>query len=141
MTQQGEQPLRGRTWATPWGIVLVEIAGAAVLLAAGLLAGRASLAIGAVAAGLLAAMALRDSLLRPTLRADHAGLVIVDGLQRRCFTWNNVEDVRAARISRRAAVSDVLEVDAGDVLVLVSRRRLGAPPREVAAALVAFRQP
>lgn len=73
---------------------------------------------------LLVALGIRDLVLRPTLQADHEGLTVVDGLHRRKATWETLERLRVVH-DRRA---QLLELDLGDTVVVLSRRRLGQPP-------------
>ncbi len=108
--------------------LLLAVAGAAADPAGRLLASPAAL--------LLLAVAGRDLLLRPALRADAAGIVVVTGLRRRAVAWAEVERVRVVT-DRRAPL---LELDLGDTLVLLSRLRLGRPPEAVAAELSALQR-
>ena len=103
-----------------------------LLTAVGLLAG-ATVADSAgrlllVAAGLgLAVRAGRDLLLTPVLDADTEGLRVVDGWRRIEVAWSQVEDVRLVT-DRRAPL---VELDLGDRLVVLSRRRLAGSPRDI----------
>jgi hypothetical protein len=74
---------------------------------------------------------LRDLLLSPVLTADADGITVVDGVHRTTVPWPQVERVRAVRDRR----TPLLEVDLGDHVVVLSRRRLGASVDEVRAAL------
>ena len=103
-----------------------------LLTAVGLLAG-ATVADSAgrlllVAAALgLAVLAGRDLLLTPVLDADTEGLRVVDGWRRIEVAWSRVEDVRLVT-DRRAPL---VELDLGDRLVVLSRRRLARSPRDI----------
>lgn len=116
-------------------------AAAGTLLAAGLAltadaAGRllfAALAIG------LAALVAADLLLRPRLRADAGGLQVRTLGVRARLPWSAVQRVRVDERSRYGLTARALEVDAGDVLVVLGRRSLGADPRDVASTLDAIR--
>ena len=106
----------------------------AALAAAGLLlvlAGLSADAGGRVlswpAAALLLLTAVRDLVLGPALSADDSGLVVVTGWRRTALAWPSVERLRVVT-DRRAPL---LEVDAGERLVLLSRWRLGRPPAAV----------
>ena len=103
-----------------------------------LLAGLASDAGGRVlawpAALLLAGAALRDLVLGPTLRADHEAVRVVTGLRRRTVPWAAVERLRLVTERR----TPLLEVDAGDDLLLLSRWRLGRSPSLVLDELAAL---
>jgi hypothetical protein len=76
------------------------------------------------AALLLIAMGARDLLLAPTLVADAGGLIVVDGLRRRTVAWGELDRVRVVTDRR----TPLLELDLGDTVVVLSRRRLGIPP-------------
>ena len=76
---------------------------------------------------------LRDLLLSPTLTADAAGLTVVEGVRRTRATWSEVARLRVVTDRR----TDLLELDLGDRLVVLSRRRLGAPVDDVLTALQA----
>ena len=54
--------------------------------------------------------------------------------------WSDVADVRVDERSHLGLLSRTLEIDAGALLVVFSRRTLGADPREVADLLAAFRR-
>lgn len=128
------------TWQPSLALLVVEgAAGAALLTLAVLASTPASRAAAGTAGLLLLALTVRDASLRPVVAADHSGLHLVDGLRRRCFTWSQVDAIRASRTTRRAAVVDVLEIDVGDLLVLIPRRRLGEPCADVARRLCALR--
>ncbi len=88
-----------------------------------------------VAAALwLAVLAGRDLLLAPVLDADLEGLRVVDGWRRLEVAWSGVEDVRLVT-DRRAPL---VELDLGDRLVVLSRRRLARLPSEVVDELTAL---
>jgi hypothetical protein len=82
-----------------------------------------------------AASGLRDLWLSPVLAADADGIAVVDGLHRVTASWEQVERLRAVRDRR----TPLLEVDLGDHVVVLSRRRLGAGVDEVLGALQALR--
>jgi len=113
------------------------LAGAVAVIAVGLAvtadpAGRVLFAILAVwLAGLVAA----DLVLRPRLRADVAGLDVRTFAIRGRLPWSQVERVRVDEHARYGLTARTLEVDAGDLLLVLGRRSLGADPRDVADAL------
>jgi hypothetical protein len=88
-----------------------------------------------VAVGMIAG-GVRDALLRPTLSADTAGLRVVDGLRHIDAAWADVERLRTVRDRR----TPLLEIDLGAHLIVLSRRRLGAPVDDVLAKLLELRQ-
>jgi hypothetical protein len=124
-------PRPGETWGAA-GSALVAAAVAATLDPAGRL-------LLALAAALLAGIAGADLLLRPRLRADATGIEVRTLAFRRALPWAQVTRVRVDERSRYGRTARTLEVDAGDTLVLLSRRALGADPRDVADALAAIR--
>ena len=87
------------------------------------------------ASALLVTLGVRDLVLRPTLSAGRDGLTVVDGLHRRVVTWAEVEQVRVVT-DRRAPL---LELDLGDTVVVLSRRRLRMPPSLVLEQLEQLR--
>ena len=87
------------------------------------------------AALLLLAHGIRDLLLRPVLRADGRGVTVVDGLHRRQVPWSDIERLRVVT-DRRVPV---IELDLGDTVVVLSRRRLGASPYLVLEELEGLR--
>ena len=103
-----------------------------LLTAVGLLAGATvadpagRLLLVAAALG-LAILAGRDLLLTPVLDADTEGLRIVVGWRRIEVAWSRVENVRLVT-DRRAPL---VELDLGDRLVVLSRRRLARSPRDI----------
>jgi hypothetical protein len=80
-------------------------------------------------------LGLRDLLLSPVLTADAAGITVVEGLRRTRATWPEVTRVRTVSDRR----TPLLEIDLDDRVVVISRRRLGAPVEDVLAALAALR--
>jgi hypothetical protein len=86
-------------------------------------------------AALLLALGLRDALARPTLSLQSGGLVVVIGLHRRAVPWSTLERARVVT-DRRAPL---LELDLGDTVVVLSRRRLGVPPHQALEALEEIR--
>lgn len=78
---------------------------------------------------------VRDLVLRPVLSADAAALTVVAGGRRVTATWPEVDRLRVVT-ERRAPL---LEVDLGEVLVVLGRRRLGRSPDAVLADLQALR--
>jgi hypothetical protein len=88
-----------------------------------------------VAAVCLAALVLADVLLRPRLRADADAVEVRTVALRRRLPWSTVQRVKVDERSRYGLVSRTLELEAGDTLVVLGRRSLGADPRDVAEAL------
>lgn len=95
--------------------------------------------LAAVAAAILLIYAASDVLFSPRLAASAAGLVVRSPLLRAELSWDEVEDVRADTRVRYGLRSTTLEVDAGAVLAVFSRRALGADPADAAALVRACR--
>ncbi len=121
--------------AVPWSHVAAFAAIALVCAGAGLQSppmGRILLWLaGACAAG----VAIRDALVRPTLATDGAGVTVVRTWRREHVRWADIEAI-GSYVHRR---QQALELDAGDALVVVPARRLGADLTEVVDALRAER--
>jgi hypothetical protein len=96
--------------------------------------------IAVVAALALSAWALRDVLAPVRLAADATGVTVVAGFaRRRHLPWKQIERVRVDRRTHRGLRSEMLELDAGDAIYLLSAHELGALPEDVAAALADLR--
>jgi hypothetical protein len=80
-----------------------------------------------------------DLVFSPRITASRAGVVINAPWTRATLTWDQIEDVRAETRFRRGLRSTTLEIDAGQVLAVFSRRALGAEPVQAAALIEAFR--
>jgi hypothetical protein len=93
-----------------------------------------------IAAVLLAGYAVTDVAFWPRLIATGSGLQIRTPTTRTTLPWSDVDDVRVDERSHLGLLSRTLEIDAGALLVVFSRRTLGADPREVADLLAAFRR-
>jgi Bacterial PH domain len=95
--------------------------------------------LAAIAAVVLAGYVLGDLVFSPRLVADRSGLTIRSPFTRATVGWDEVETIRADARSRFGIRSTTLEIDAGAVLAVLSRRALGADPAEVAGLLGALR--
>jgi hypothetical protein len=121
--------------AVAWSHVVAFTAIAVTCLGAGFatpVAGRVLLWVAGAAAACIAA---RDAFVRPTLSTDDRGVVLVRTWRRERFTWAEIDAVRPYEHRRLRA----LELDAGESLVLVPARRLGADLADVVDALRAER--
>lgn len=126
-----------------WGPRPVETATAAAgAVLAALLAAVADpagrLLFGVAGAGLLVLVAA-DLLLRPRLAADPAGVQVRTVAVRRRLPWSAIARVDVDERRRYGLTARTLELDAGDTLVVLGRRGLGADPRDVADALARIR--
>ncbi len=85
----------------------------------------------AIAALILAGYSVGDVIFWPRLVADPTGLRIRTPLTRVDVAWADVAEVRADVRSRYGLRTATLEIDAGETLVVFSRRALGADPDTV----------
>jgi PH (Pleckstrin Homology) domain-containing protein len=95
--------------------------------------------LAATATAVLAGYVITDLVFAPRLTVSGDGLVVYSPFTRARLPWAEVEDVRADSRVRLGLRSTTLEIDAGPVLVVLSRRALGADPVEVAELALAFR--
>ncbi len=97
-------------------------------LARSLFAGLAGLVVGIYA--------IRDLSAPVRLAADADGVTVVDGFTgTRRLAWEQIQRVRVDRRRRLGTHSDLLEIDAGDSLHLLSSYDLGVAPCEAARTL------
>jgi hypothetical protein len=121
-----------RLTAVTAGLAVIALA---VALITGDPAGRL-LFIGA--ALLLAGYAIFDLVFWPRLSADADGLVVRSPFARANLAWSDVDAVTADVRERLGLRSTTLEIDAGEHLIVFSRRALGADPAHVADLVRAF---
>lgn len=91
-----------------------------------------------VAAMMLLGYAASDLLFRPRLAVDAAGIRVRSPLARATLAWPEVEQVRADVRTRHGLRTVTLEIDGGSMLIVLSRRALGAPPETVADLVCSF---
>ncbi len=127
-------PDRRLTAATGAGALVALVVAIAGSDAAGQL-------LAAIAAGLLAAYTVTDLLFAPRLVVDASGLRVNTLLLRRTLAWGEIESIRADSRLRHGLRSVALEIDAGEVLVVFSRRALGEHPEAAAELIAAFAPP
>jgi hypothetical protein len=120
-----------------WAAVAGALAAAGGAALSGDAAGRLLL-IGA--AILLACVAAGDLLFNPRLIANQAGLTLRTPAQRGTLSWSAISSIRVDERTRLGLASRTLEIDAGELLVVLSRHALGADPRDVLPMLAAFHQ-
>ncbi|HEY9391763.1 MAG TPA: PH domain-containing protein [Mycobacteriales bacterium] len=87
----------------------------------------------------LLALAAGDLLARPRLRADRAGVSTRTLTGRIDLPWSRVEGVRVDQRRGFAIRSVLLEIDAGETIILLGRHALGTDPRDVADVLTELR--
>lgn len=123
-------------------MVALKLAGAGlfIVLALLFLGDPARVAVALVAAGLLGGFALRDVIAPVRLAADGEGLMVVTGFaRRRRIPWSDVERVRVDVRQRLGLRTELLEIDTGTTLHLLSTYELGARCDEVVDALLSLR--
>jgi hypothetical protein len=99
-------------------------------------AGRLLLAVAAVVLG---AIAVTDLVFSPRLIASRSGLTIYAPTLRTRLSWPEVDALRVDERSRLGLASRALEIEAGDVLVVLGKRGLGRDPREVLDVISIYR--
>jgi hypothetical protein len=114
-----------------WGL----FAFAAVLAVVAVLSDPAGRLLTAPAAVAVLALAVRDLRSGPVLRAGPAGLEVLQGLRLVRVGWNQVERMRVVQDRR----TEMLELDLGSTLAVLSRNRLGRLPEDVLTDLLAVR--
>jgi hypothetical protein len=90
------------------------------------------------AALVLLAYAVTDLVWWPRLAVSADGLVVATPALSVRLDWNDVEAVRPDSRQRLGLRSVTLELDAGEHLVVFSRRALGADPEAVAGLIQSF---
>ena len=124
-------------WRVPRGRVVLEIVGAVLVVASGLLfTDRLGFWLALLAGAGLAAAAARDLLAPVRLAADRAGVTVVVGFAgRRQLAWSEIDRVRVDARQRLGLRSELVEIDAGDSLHLFGSGELGAPVADVVEEL------
>jgi hypothetical protein len=92
-----------------------------------------------VAALVLAAHTIIDLIFWPRLTVTPEGLLLRTPTARARLAWSDQPIVRIDERSRLGLASHTLEIDADPLLVVLSRRALGADPSDVLALIDAFR--
>jgi PH (Pleckstrin Homology) domain-containing protein len=94
--------------------------------------------LGIAAFGLIV-VALADVALRPRLSADRTGLQVRTLASRHRLPWSAIERIAVDEHSRYGLTSRTLELEAGELFVVLGKRTLGADPRDVADVLARLR--
>lgn len=117
----------------------LAVGGGLVILALAALADPAGrLLLGVAALGLFA-VAAADLLLRPRLSADPTGLQVRTLASRHRLPWSALRRVEVDEHTRYGLTSRTLELEAGELFVVLGKRTLGADPRDVADTLARIR--
>ncbi len=129
-------------WRVSTGFAVLKCCAAIGLVLAGVFAAEDSrmLTAALVAAAILGAYALRDLIAPVRLAADLEGVTVVSGYAgHRRVDWAQVERMRVDARSRGGMRSELLEIDAGEHLFLLSRYDLNAHPADVYEELLRLR--
>ncbi|WP_375490658.1 PH domain-containing protein [uncultured Jatrophihabitans sp.] len=97
--------------------------------------------LAALAAVVLGSYVAADLVFTPRLVVDRDGVAIRSPFTRAQLSWPQIDAVRTDSRIRLGIRSTTLEIDAGPVLAVLSRRALGADPVEVEHVLARFRPP
>jgi hypothetical protein len=132
-----------RSACTAWSPRPVEtavlfLAGLVVLLLAMLADPAGRLLLGVAALGLIV-VALADVALRPRLSADRSGVQVRTIASRHRLPWSAIDRVEVDEHTRYGLTSRTLELEAGELFVVLGKRSLGADPRDVADTLARLR--
>ncbi|HET6877206.1 MAG TPA: PH domain-containing protein [Jatrophihabitans sp.] len=92
-----------------------------------------------IAAAVLAVYVASDLVFSPRLTVSEDGLSIRSPFATARVPWAEVAAVRAETRTRFGLRSTTLEIDAGTVLAVLSRRALGADPERVAQVVSGYR--
>jgi hypothetical protein len=111
------------------------IAGVASLIADG----AASRVVAALAAVILVLIGTSTLYFRPRLRVTRTGLRVFGPFDRVSLDWSVVESVRAISTTRRGLRSTVLEISAGERLVVLDRWDLASDPELVQRRIAEYR--
>ena len=114
------------------------LAGLVVLLLAVLADPAGRLLLGVAALGLLT-LGGADLALRPRLVADRTGVQVRTLVSRHRLPWSAIARVDVDEHTRYGLTSRTLELEAGELFVVLGKRTLGADPRDVADTLARLR--
>jgi len=87
---------------------------------------------------LLIAYAVSDLVFTPRLVADSSGVTVRTPFGRSDLAWHQIDRIHADARQRYGLRSVTLEIDAGDELVVLSRRALGNDPEYVSDVVNSF---
>jgi hypothetical protein len=122
-------------WSPPAVLVFIGwLAAAGAVLFALLTNDRPGQVLVGIAALVAALLALHGTIARPRLTADSGGLTVRSLMQRRQWSWAQV-NVRVVRTRRLGRQVSTLELNAEDDLVVLGWLDLGEAPEDVAEAL------
>jgi hypothetical protein len=126
-------------WYPRPGETAAALLGGLVVVLLALLADPAGrLLLGVAALGLFV-LGGADLLLRPRLAADRTGIQVRTLTSRHRLPWSAIERIDVDEHNRYGLTSRTLELEAGELLVVLGKRALGADPRDVASTLARIR--
>jgi len=132
------EPVPAHWSPRPAETAVAILAGLVVLLLAVLAEPAGRLLLGVAALGLLA-LGAADLVLGPRLTADRTGVQVRTLASRHRLPWSAIERVEVDEHTRYGLTSRTLELEAGELFVVLGKRTLGADPRDVADALARIR--
>src|SRR3954452_396000 len=132
------EPVRSAWSPRPLETAVALLGGLVVLLLAVLADPAGRLLLGVAALGLLV-LGAADLVLRPRLAAAPAGVQVRTLASRHRLPWSAVDRVEVEEHTRYGLTSRTLELESGELLVVLGKRTLGADPRDVADALARIR--
>lgn len=116
------------------------VGGAVLAVAGALLADdRAGRLLFVLAAAALLCYVVTDLVFSPRLVVTAGGVAINSPFVRTRLAWDDIEAIRADTRVRRGIRSTTLEIDAGPVLAVLTRRSLNADPADAASRAEALR--
>jgi len=139
--EQAPLPVDEVAYRVPGRYTVIKFAVAVVFAIAGVLArDKVGLIVGLALGVGLASYAARDLIAPVRLAADKTGVVAVRGYAGRLrLGWAEIEGVRVDSRLRFGRRSELLEIDAGELILLYSEYDLGVSPTEVERALAHLR--
>jgi len=130
------------TWSPRLGLLLVGWLFSATAAAGAILTGLGGDTRGtvlfAVGCAFFAAISASGTALRPKLAVDTEGLTVRTLSGTRRFAWARTR-VRLVRTRRLGRETETVEIESGDVLLILGWIELGADPRDVVDVLSAYR--
>jgi hypothetical protein len=120
-----------------WLLTAVAVVAAGAVAVSSDPAGR--LLLGCVTV-VLAVVAGGDLLFWPRLTATAAGVAIFTPSLRTRLAWAEIDSIRVDEHARHGLTNRALEIESGELLVVLSKRCLGRDPREVLEQLTAIRR-
>jgi hypothetical protein len=136
----GPTPARRIDFGPDWRLTIIALPGAAFAALVGLFADDpAQRLFAVVVVVVLLALGLGDVIFAPRLSVDGQGLRVRAPFDRARLAWDQVDWVKATTSQRYGLRTSVLEISAGERLIVLDRRDLAADPWAVASRIREFR--